>query len=343
MTVSAGDAIRRVDVAAAGDEELRELAEFRRAWDLERVPEDPPVPLELAMRRLRNRPPTMEPLDWIARDGPDIVGWARLLRWTNLTNPDWRELWIVVRRDRRHRGIARGLLRHVADACGDGIVLSGDTTDRVDSGGFARRIGAKAGLEARISELRLADVDRDLVARWARIDPAGYRLEWIDDAIPDELMNNVLVAYNAMNTAPKGDLSFGEERISADQVRGWERVRHRNGGEQRILLAIHEATGATAGFTELGRHPETPWTVGQHGTAVIPEHRGRGIGKWIKARMIERVFAEWPDARSIRTGNAYVNAPMLSINDRLGFRVTFSATVWEVGIADLRRYLEGRS
>ncbi len=58
--------------------------------------------------------------------------------------------------------------------------------------------------------------------------------------------------------------------------------------------------------------------------------------------MIERIFEEWGDARAIRTGNAYVNAPMLAINDRLGFRITQSVTVWEGTIADLRGYLAGR-
>ncbi|MDE3111435.1 MAG: GNAT family N-acetyltransferase [Chloroflexota bacterium] len=343
MTTAVGSyAVEPLDAQTASDADLNALAGFGQAMDAERMPEDPPTPLPLRVRRLRNRPPTMEPRRWVVREGSLVIASAALVRWTNLTNPDWRELAIDVRADRRRRGIARTLLATAAGVCGDGIVLSFDTSDRVPAGaGFAKRIGAKAGLEARISETRLAELDRAMVAEWARIDPAGYRLVWIDDDIPGELLENVLVAYNAMNTAPKGALTFGEETATAEMVRGWERMRHRNGGLQRIALAVHEATGETAGYTEVARHPDTPWIVGQHGTAVIPAHRGRGIGKWLKARMIERIVAEWPDAERIRTGNAYVNAPMLSINDRLGFRVTFSATVWEIAIARVRDYLAG--
>lgn len=341
-TTSPASAIEQLDLATMRDEELRALARFRQVLDRERVPEDPPTPLDLVARRLRNRPPTLKPLDWVVREGSDVVAMATIARWTNLTNERWRETEILVRPDRRRRGIAKSLLRRIADASGDDVTISANTSSRLDGAGFAERVGAKAALEARISELSLAEVDRAMVAEWARIDPPGYRLAWIDDVIPDELMENVLAAYNAMNTAPKGELTFGEELTNAEMVRGWERTRHDNGGLQWILLAIHDATGATAGYTELGRHPETPWVVGQHGTAVIPAHRGRGIGKWVKARMIERVFAEWGDARCVRTGNAYVNAPMLSINDRLGFRVTFSVTAWEIAIADMRRYLAGR-
>ncbi len=104
------------------------------------------------------------------------------------------------------------------------------------------------------------------------------------------------------------------------------------------MLAIEAATCATAGFTEVGYDARVPTIIGQQSTAVVPAHRGRGIGKWIKARMIERVLAEWPAARYVRTGNAYSNAPMLSINDRLGFKVVWSITIWQLPIADARRY-----
>jgi hypothetical protein len=57
---------------------------------------------------------------------------------------------------------------------------------------------------------------------------------------------------------------------------------------------------------------------------------------------LERVLREWSDARFIRTGNAYSNAPMLSINDRLGFRVVLSVMVWQTKLADARTYLEAR-
>jgi GNAT superfamily N-acetyltransferase len=75
----------------------------------------------------------------------------------------------------------------------------------------------------------------------------------------------------------------------------------------------------------------------------VPKHRGHGIGKWIKARMVERILAERPTARYVRTGNAYSNAAMLSINDRLGFKIIWSTVVWQIPIADAKRYVADRS
>lgn len=346
MTVTASRyTIEQVDVPSLGEDDGRALARLRQTLDHERLPDDPVAPLHVVERRLRNRPPANEWSDWIARDDHGIVACANAIQWKTISNPHWRDSWIGVHPDHRRRGLGTQLLRRIADAYAhdDAAVFASYTSSLTGSAPFAERAGMTAGLETRTSELRLADIDRDLVARWARIDPPGYRLVWIDGDTPDELIDNVVVAYDAMNTAPHGTLSYGEERITAEQLREWEALRRTNGGEHRLLLAIEAATGATAGYTEIGRHPETPWTIGQNGTAVIPEHRGRGIGKWLKARMIERIFEEWGDARAIRTGNAYVNAPMLAINDRLGFTVTQSVTVWEGGIAGIRRYLEGRA
>ncbi len=343
--LSARYATIEVDLTRLGDADRAGLARLRQTFDQERFPEDPPTPLDLIQRRISSRPSVMEPTDWIVKAGDDVIAAANVTRWKNEENRHWRDAWIGVHPRHRGRGIARSLLGEIVARC-DGdeeIVLGSWANDRVPAGGaFAQRIGAKEGLNNRTSELLLKDIDRALVAEWARIDPAGYRLVWIDEAVPDELVPNVIVAYDTMNTAPRGDLQFGDWHTTAEEIRDWERIRKKNGGEHRLLLAIHETTGATAGFTEVGRHPRTPWVIGQQGTAVVPEHRGHGIGKWIKAAMIERVLREWSDAKSIRTGNAYSNAPMLSINDRLGFKVIFSVIVWQAKIAAVRSYLEAR-
>lgn len=75
---------------------------------------------------------------------------------------------------------------------------------------------------------------------------------------------------------------------------------------------------------------------------MMAEHRGCGLGKWLKAAMLGRVLRERPEAKEIRTGNADSNAPMLAINHRLGFKPYFAGTKWQVEPELVKLALVGR-
>ncbi|MGY5853094.1 MAG: hypothetical protein RTU92_05970 [Candidatus Thorarchaeota archaeon] len=45
------------------------------------------------------------------------------------------------------------------------------------------------------------------------------------------------------------------------------------------------------------------------------------MGKWLKSEMILHIREKYPDSLYIRTGNNTSNVPMLSINDRMGFKI----------------------
>lgn len=338
--------VEQLDVRTASDDELRPLAELWSEWVRETVPEDPPTPLDVVMARMRSQPKEVIRRDWVAR-APDgtPAGRAILMRFDAPENQHLRETFVHVAPAHRRRGIARGLFARVVAAASerDDIVFFLKSNSRSPAGEtFAKRLGAQPGLNNRTSQAELAKIDRAMVREWASIDPAGYRLVWIDGEIPDELMPNVVVAYDTMNTAPREGLKMDDWKMTPQLVRSWEASRIRSGSQHRLLLAVHDATGETAGFTEVEYDARQPHVVAQDGTAVVPAHRGHGIGKWIKAQMVERILRDWPQATLIRTGNAYSNAPMLSINDRLGFTLAWSVMVWQLPLADAKRYVEGR-
>lgn len=81
----------------------------------------------------------------------------------------------------------------------------------------------------------------------------------------------------------------------------------------------------------------------QQNTGIDPAHRGLGLAKWAKAAMLERIRDGRPDIARLRTANAYSNAPMLGINNALGFRVVSTTTDWQAAASAVRRSLGSRS
>ena len=65
--------------------------------------------------------------------------------------------------------------------------------------------------------------------------------------------------------------------------------------------ARQRATGVFAGYTEVFWNPHQPEILHHGGTGVFPEHRNRGLGRWLKAIMLETMLRELPQAQFVRT------------------------------------------
>lgn len=332
-----------MDPLELGAAQLREAAELYQAQQRERTPEDPLTPIEAIEQRLRAVVPGRWQAYFGARDAKGALsGYGVVSR--SLNEPEnahlrWTE--IVVSPEHRRRGVGRALMRRLVDAVadqGDDVVLMAQTTDRVPSGSeFARRIGADPGLDMKTNQLDLSTVDRAKVDEWARVSPKGYRLERIDDTVPAELVAPYIQAANGMNDAPRGDLKMADWNLTEEQIRERESWFKQTGSEWWLLVAVHEASGEGAGFTEVTYDQKISHVIWQQGTAVIDAHRGHRLGMWMKAVMLKRILDERPKALFIRTGNANTNAQMLGINTQLGFVQAWSACLWQISIADARK------
>ena len=282
---------------------------------------------------------------YLARDGGRrLAGYgvgARNLKDTDNPHVRWSE--IAVKPEHRRRGLGRALFARVLDSFdGDDLTVISETSDRVPSGeAFANAIGAKPGLPMKVNQLDLRMVDRARVGEWSRAAPTGYRIERIDGTVPSRLVEPFIQASEGNNDMPRGDMAFNDSKLTEAQIRQRETFFKKAGMTWWLLLAIAVETGEGVGFTEVEFNPLDPHAIQQDGTAVVTAHRGRGIGLWLKAVMLERILAERPDSRFIRTGNANVNAQMLAINEKLGFTYAWQSTLWQLPVAEARRSATG--
>jgi RimJ/RimL family protein N-acetyltransferase len=322
---------------------LRAYHRFQILGEEERSPDDPRTPYEQMVAGLRNVPPFVRAWNWIVRlpDG-EIVASGDIGILNTPENQHLGQFGISVLPALRRRGIGTRLLREVvavAEANERRLLITG-STDRVPAGAaFLERIGGKVALESHTNQLLIADLDRDLLRRWQENPAPGFDLGLWEGPYPEENLDEIVALNELMNQVPRGDLDVEDFHWSAEHLRQMEASRAARGVERWTVYVRDAATGKIAGFTELTWNPHKPTHMHQGITAVWPEYRGRGLGRYIKAAMLEKVIKERPQVAVVRTDNADVNAPMLKINTELGFQPYCAEGVWQIETARARAYL----
>lgn len=261
-------------------------------------------------------------LTWLATgaDGAP-VGVAGLRVFTSPGQEHLAELELHVDPAHRRRGTGSLLLSAVVAACRTENRRSLIAEAPADSPGeaFSERHGFRRALTLDHLILRLGELNGSDLLRTAAAEHPGYRLTGWTGTVPDDLAGVFAAAKNAMNDMPVGDLDYGSVAWDADRVRAMGQVVADRGDTLLTVAAVHD-DGAVAGYTEILIPRGTAPRAQQYDTAVVPAHRGHGLGLWVKAAMVRRLRAEHPGVVEVETDNADDNVHMLAVNHRLGFR-----------------------
>ncbi len=318
---------------------------YRRTVQVERRPDEPLPPDDVVELMMKRPDPRQHHHRYQVVDGGEMVGelYAEGPRPDSpeyATNRHLLFAWVYVLKAARGRGIGTSLVPKVLGLMEENGATVLSTMAEDDPGHeFIGRLGAEPKLIERQSRLDLREVDWDMVGRWVREGEAASpeaRLDLYPNLVPAGVLDEYCAALNELlNMMPFEDLDHGDIIMTSDSLREWDERRALTGSVSPTCV-VREAGGAIVGMTDVLRHPHEPGIVRQMFTGVHPRARGRGLGKWAKAAMLEYVRGTFPETMWIVTENAGSNASMLAINHALGFRLHREVTYYQVGLERLR-------
>jgi GNAT superfamily N-acetyltransferase len=211
---------------------------------------------------------------------------------------------VEVHPDRGSRGVGTALLGAALTAFPDANELTALCSDDPISLAFAVRNNFVP-----VGEHRIAGVDPRTVPPAGPV-PAGLREVRLDEVDPEL----VRASHNASAADDPSGLSRVYDREtflvdwwdSPDNAPDLGRGLLDGAGEEPVLAAFTSV--------QVDRPRGRAWSSM---TATRPSYRGRGLARWLKQRMLN-ALAE-AGITSATTGNDVTNAPMIAVNDALGY------------------------
>ncbi|MFD8912316.1 GNAT family N-acetyltransferase [Streptomyces sp. NPDC059575] len=261
-------------------------------------------------------------LAWLASDADAIpVGTAFLRLFTGPGQEHLAELTLRVHPVERRKHVGSRLLDAAVAAARDNarrcVIAQAEAGSSGDH--FLPARSFRKVLTLRFSRLPLADVDTTALAAIVERPHPGYRLASWHGTVPDDLAHTFAASRRAMDDMPMDDTDYGTVTWDVDRVRAAAQAVEARGDQLHTVVAIDTSNGSIVGFTELVT-PGNGTGDGQHyGTGVLPEHRGHGLGRWMKAESIRQAHHRCPDLGGLLTDTADSNTYMRHINDSLGY------------------------
>ena len=247
-----------------------------------------------------------------------------------------------------HRG--RGIGRRLAEAGIDLARAEGRRTitaaalatvpGGVERSSAGRQLLESLGFTAALTELwRIADITALNPDEEARLyagaleKAADYELRSWAGRVPDDLLGDVAALDSSfLDEAPMGELDVQAEKIDAQRVRDNDDAMLARGLSTWGVVAKHRETGQGVAITMVGKTKEPPEHAGQWITLVHPDHRGHRLGLLTKLENHRQVRRDAPAVRWLSTANADVNAYMISVNERLGYRLLDGTTEYQLKV-----------
>jgi GNAT superfamily N-acetyltransferase len=323
--------VREWDPAAASTAEIAAVQRTLNDVVAADLPGDPRWRADLLREYFAVTMPGERRFCWLAEEGSNLLGYG-----TVLFLDDIGVLEMAVSPAARRRGVGRTLLAEAAArASAEGFESLGvEAVGGTPAVPFYEAVGFRCAYIEMRNILDLSGVDWLRLGEMARGVGAGYRIEYHPGGPPEELFAAYADAKESVRESTP-ELELRPSSYDADRLRASLTALHGRGLKPYIVVAVHEPTDTIAGLTEVVVPAQRPTRADQYDTVVVPAHRGYGIGRAIKARMLFELRAAEPELLDVQTWNAVENEPMLKVNSELGFRPDREWREYEADVVDL--------
>jgi len=339
-----GYRIQEFEPRSASDELLHEMWQYYNAVRAEDLPDDPVYPLERQVLDWQNTRNDQAIDRWLLRDDDNSVvaaGLAARDLGQNLANGFGK---VHVREDRRKQGLATMLAGPILGLLHDdgrkrlAVAATAGTVGEI----WASKLGLKMAIQETRSRLMVADIDRAQMRSW--IDRAGerageYELCFFQAPFPENVIVKFCELQFQMNTAPLDDYEEDDLIVTPEIWRDTEAKAEAAQTDINTFIAVHKPSGDFVGSTSLETDRLWPEQAWQWETVVDPQHRNKGLGRWLKASMIEKLATMDVPVDRVDTWNAGSNAPMLGINIAMGFKPICVYNTWQGDLATAKELL----
>ncbi|GAA2137911.1 GNAT family N-acetyltransferase [Glycomyces algeriensis] len=204
-------------------------------------------------------------------------------------------------------------------ALDDGPQRSGDGTRFLEHHGFTLALDL---VRRRLPVHTPDDAAEARLRNEALAASSDYEVRSWTGPVPDDLLD-AMCRMDAMIFAqvPMGDLDIAPEQVDPARFRAKEAATAAHRMTPVHTVAVHRATGEVAAHTRSDVY-DVPEARHAHVliTLVDPAHRGRRLGLRVKLANLHHLREHHPDVTELWTANAASNAPMIAINERLGYQ-----------------------
>ncbi|MGX1676345.1 GNAT family N-acetyltransferase [Streptomyces sp. NPDC055400] len=273
-------------------------------------------------------------LAWLASDADANPVGTAFLRLFDGGQEHLAELTLHVHPVERRKGVGSRLLDTAVAAARDNtrrcVVAQAEAGSPGEN--FLPAHSFRKVLTLRFARLPLANVDTTALAEIIERPHPGYRLASWQGTVPDDLAQTFAASRRAMDDMPMEATDHGTTAWDVDRVRAAAKAVEQRGDHLHTVVAIDTSNGSITGFTELVVPGGGTGDAQHYGTGVLPEHRGHGLGRWMKAEAIRQAHGHYPDLGGLLTDTADSNTHMRHISDSLGYVPTHTTLQYQLDL-----------